>query len=180
MIPFHPQIILTQILNKRLINLPSNTQKITYTASFKFQEPQWIGELFSDKQLASFDFLKIYDCQKIQGGEKCLQEKDFQSAQRCFSKMINGEKPSLKLSSFGDYGNQFFRNVSSNSLYLLTTGNRIYKEKQSEALLIRKKQASKEKGKRRAQKRNENLKALERIAYRKGKIGKKETMRIIS
>lgn len=65
MIPFHPQIILTQILNKRLINLPRNTQKITYTASFKFQEPQWIGELFSDKQLASFDFLKIYDCQKI-------------------------------------------------------------------------------------------------------------------
>lgn len=78
------------------------------------------------------------------------------------------------LPSFCDYGNLRFKNVSSNpvppdhwKLHL--------QKKQPEALLTRKgsrhQRNSMEASQRRAQNRNQSLKALERIVYSRGKIG---------
>lgn len=149
---------------------------------------------FSDKQLLLI-FLKIYDCQSFRQVRVLtgwlstmfrLQEKDDHSISlEVFIKNGQWRKQILKkLPAFWDYGNQLFKNDSSNSLSLLTTGKCIYKAKQTEVLLTRKgsrhQRNSMEASQRRAQTRNENLKALERIAYRKGKIGTEETMSTIS
>lgn len=180
----YPQILLTLTLKTRLRNLPSNTQKITHTASFDFQQSQWIGELFSNKQLLLI-FVKIYDCQRfgeVRNADRMrahhgrLQEKDCHSvSMEMFIKngqcRKRGIKHYLLFVIMGIYVSKMFHLIPS----LLTTGNCIYKEKQSEALLTRKgsrhQRNSMEASQRRAQNRNQSLKALERIVYRRGKTG---------
>lgn len=184
MISSYPQIILTRALKKRLRNLPSNTQKMTHTASSDFQQSQWIGELFSNKQLLLI-FLKIYDCQRF--GEvrnadmkrahhgRYRKKTVTQSAWRCFIKNGQWRKRGIKhyllFVIMGIYVSKMFHLIPS----LLTTGNCIYKEKQPEELLTRKgsrhQRNSMEASQRRAQNRNQSLKALERIVYSRGKIG---------